>query len=105
MISTPLGPPIPHKDVRAVKITYGEDDFCVHLEDGRIICTPLAWLRTLESANLDELKQGEIICGGTALAWENLDEHISIKGLLSHSPLYRRAERHPVVAQSLRIDK
>lgn len=55
----------------------------VHLTDGRIIGVPLIWFPLLHEATADQRQQYEIGGGGTSLHWEEIDEDISVAGLLA----------------------
>jgi hypothetical protein len=59
------------------------DDNCmwVDLSDGRILAVPLAWFPRLLHATPEQLLKFEISQSG--LHWDELDEDISIAGLLS----------------------
>jgi hypothetical protein len=59
------------------------DDNCmwVDLADGRILAVPLAWFPRLLHASPDQRLKFEISQSG--LHWDELDEDISIAGLLS----------------------
>jgi len=53
----------------------------VELSDGRIIGVPLAWFPRLQDATQEQLENYELSpCG---LHWEELDEDISVAGLLA----------------------
>jgi hypothetical protein len=55
----------------------------VELEDGRIISTPMAWYRELQSATLREFCNYVLICRGTGIEWPDLDYHLSIESMLA----------------------
>ena len=54
----------------------------VHLEDGREIRFPNAANRRLREATPAQRENIEIICNGTGLHWPELDEDLSILGIL-----------------------
>jgi len=60
----------------------------VWLSDGRVIITPLSWYPTLEAANPKQRRAFEN--WGVGLAWENLDFHLSVEGMLAGKREYRR---------------
>jgi hypothetical protein len=67
---------------RAVEVWFDEDMLHVRLVDGREVGVPLAWFPRLESASSTERKNWRLIGDGIGIHWEDLDEDISIKGLL-----------------------
>ncbi len=54
----------------------------LHLADGREISFPFAPNRKLREATPTQLANIEIICGGTGLHWPDLDEDLSVLGIL-----------------------
>ena len=71
---------------RAEAITVTSDTLVVELNDGRTISVPLAWFPRLLHATLDERNRWRLIGKGYGIHWENLDEDISVKGLLAGKP-------------------
>jgi hypothetical protein len=55
---------------------------CIRLEDGREIRFPASKNRRLRGATPAQLANIEIICKGTGLHWPDLDEDLSILGIL-----------------------
>jgi hypothetical protein len=54
----------------------------VRLADGREIGTLLAWFPRLAQAKSEELRQYELIDQGYGIHWPDLDEDVSVLGLL-----------------------
>ncbi len=54
----------------------------VHLTDGRVISVPIIWFPLLHEATTEQREYYEI-GGGTSLHWEEIDEDISVAGLLA----------------------
>ncbi len=67
-----------------VKIT--KDTLSVDLSDGRTIAVPLEWYPRLVHASHSERKNWRLIGGGRGIHWKNLDEDISVEGLLRGKP-------------------
>jgi len=67
----------------AKSIDFTDDLMNVHLMDGRVIGVPLAWFPRLLAATPKQRKKYEIGGGGIGLHWPDLDEDLSIAGLLS----------------------
>ncbi len=55
----------------------------VTFTDGRVLSVPLAWFPTLRRATQKQLKDYEIGGGGISLHWPELDEDLSIAGLMA----------------------
>ena len=66
---------------RAVEVTFDDDQMWVRLEDGRTLGIPLAWYPRLLHGSPALRDKVEISPSG--LHWEELDEDISIAGLIA----------------------
>jgi hypothetical protein len=66
---------------RAVEFT--EEMMQVFLADGRIISVPLIWFPTLHAATPEQRASYRIGAGGLGLHWPELDEDLSIAGLMA----------------------
>jgi len=55
----------------------------VHLADGRIISVPLIWFPLLHSATPSQIRNCEISPAGIGLHWPDLDEDLSVAGLMA----------------------
>lgn len=73
---------IPHAEGVAVT----EDTLSVDLSDGRTISVPLAWFPRLVHATPEERNHWRLIGKGQGIYWEELDEDISVEGLLAGRP-------------------
>jgi hypothetical protein len=67
-----------------VKVT--SDSLNVDLSDGRSIITPLAWFPRLLCATQEERNRWKLIGRGHGIHWEEIDEDISVEGLLAGKP-------------------
>jgi hypothetical protein len=67
-------------------ITVTEDTLSVDLSDGRTISVPLAWFPRLVHATPEERNNWRLIGKGSGMHWEDLDEDISVEGLLAGKP-------------------
>lgn len=54
----------------------------MELTDGRLIGFPAARFKLLKKATDKELQQVQVQLNGFALRWENLDEDITVKGIV-----------------------
>jgi len=55
---------------------------CLLMSDNKKICFPIELNSKLKNATEKQLKNIEIICGGTGLHWPDLDEDLSIIGIM-----------------------
>lgn len=55
---------------------------CLRLQDGRELRFPAMKNRRLRNATPEQLGNIEIICNGTGLHWPELDEDLSVLGIL-----------------------
>jgi hypothetical protein len=72
-----------HDVARARRIWFDDDNLWVELTDARQIGVPLAYFPRLLKASPEQRNQYEISGGGSGLHWDNLDEDISVPGLLA----------------------
>ena len=68
----------------AVEVT--EDELVVGLKDGRSVSVPLAWFPRLLHGTADERRNWELLGDGEGIHWPDLDEDISVEGLLTGLP-------------------
>lgn len=74
---------------RLLDIRVTEDEIIADLVDGRTISVPLAWSWRLSEATPDQRQNFEIIGDGQGIHWPDIDEDISVEGMLCGSPAYR----------------
>jgi hypothetical protein len=67
----------------AKSLEFDDDMMRVVFMDGRVLSVPLAWFPTLRRASPAELARYEIAGGGVSLHWPDLDEDLSIAGLMA----------------------
>jgi Protein of unknown function (DUF2442) len=67
--------------ISAKSLRFDDDSLWVELSDGRVLGVPLAWFPRLLHATPQQRLAFEISHGG--LHWDELDEDISIAGLLA----------------------
>jgi hypothetical protein len=67
---------------QAIDVTFDENSFSVNLADGRILNVPLAFFPRLLKAEPQQRERYELSGGGTGIHWDELDEDISVEGLL-----------------------
>jgi len=70
----------------AVDVTVTADTLAVELSDGRTIAVPLDWFPRLSFGSQEQRQRWRIIGSGQGIHWEDLDEDISVEGLLAGKP-------------------
>jgi hypothetical protein len=70
-------------EARAQNIQIDEDRLIIDLTDGRTISAPLAWYPRLWHGKREERNHFEIIGDGAYIHWSDLDEDISVAGILA----------------------
>lgn len=75
----------PSVDPRAVQVTVSEDELSVGLADGRRLSVPLAWFPRLLHANATQRQNWRLLGDGQGISWPDLDEDLSVEGLLRGS--------------------
>lgn len=71
---------------RAKEVTVTEDELIVALADGRQVTVPLAWFPRLLRATADQRRNFEILGDGVGIHWPDVDEDLSVSGLLRGAP-------------------
>ena len=82
MNSSVLEKPTPN----AENVTLTDDTLAVDLSDGRTISVPLTWFPRLVHASPEERDNWRLIGKGQGIHWEDIDEDISVEGLLAGKP-------------------
>ncbi|HSP14497.1 MAG TPA: DUF2442 domain-containing protein [Thermoanaerobaculia bacterium] len=67
---------------RANHVAITEDELIVGLVDGRTITVPLAWFPALLHASPEQRNAFRLIGDGEYINWPELDEDLSVAGLL-----------------------
>jgi len=73
--------------IRDVKIT--SDTIVAYLLDGRVISVPLAWSWRLSEATTAQRARFRLIGDGVGVHWPDVDEDISVEGMLHGVPAHR----------------
>ena len=69
-------------NARARSVEFVADAFVVHLEDGRSLSVPLEWFPRLRDATPEQRSRWELIGPGFGIRWPEIDEDLSVAGLL-----------------------
>jgi len=70
-------------EVFAVEVSFSEDAMTISLDDGRRISVPLAWYPRLLAGTPEERIKFELIGDGEGTHWPDLDEDISVGGVVA----------------------
>lgn len=63
-------------------VDFAPDGLVVHLQDGRSLTVPLEWFPRLRDATPEQRGRWEPLGPGIGIHWPELDEDISVAGLL-----------------------
>ena len=72
----------PRLDARATRVTVSDDDLIVDLADGRKVSVPLAWFPRLLHATPGQRQNWRLLGDGQGIHWPDVDEDLSVEGLL-----------------------
>jgi hypothetical protein len=79
--------------IRDLRVT--DSEITAFLVDGRTVSVPLAWSWRLSEASDAQRRHWELIGDGIGVHWPDIDEDISIHGMLHGTPAPRPAVPHP----------
>lgn len=69
-------------EANATKIWFDNENMWVALTDGRQLSIPLLYFPRLLNATPEQRNNYELSGGGTGIHWEEIDEDISVPGLI-----------------------
>lgn len=83
-------------DERVKNVYFSEASISADLMDGRTISVPLTWYPRLLNATPEQRMQWMICGGGYGIHWEEIDEDLSVEGMLRGAPAPKAAtvEQH-----------
>ncbi len=73
-------------DYKAIKIWFTGKALFVELEDHRKASLPIKQFPALQNASPEQRMNFEIIGGGYAIHWKELDEDLSVAGFFENKP-------------------
>jgi hypothetical protein len=76
-------------EARVQSVAVTSNRITAHLRDGRTISVPLAWSWRLSEATPEQRQRFEIIGDGIGIRWPEIDEDISVHGMLKGIPAKR----------------
>lgn len=77
--------------IKTVRVT--QDEIIADLVDGRIISVPLAWSWRLSEATAAQRANFRLIGMGQGVHWPDVDEDLSVEGMLHGAPAPRPRSR------------
>jgi hypothetical protein len=78
---------------RVVAAQVTDDLITAHLADGRTISVPLVWSWRLADATPAQRENFQITGNGEGIHWPDVDEDISVRGMLEGVPARRPKQR------------
>ena len=70
-------------EIRTTSVRVTDDALIVDLNDGRTVLAPLAWYPRLLHGTTAERGDHQLIGEGLGIHWPQLDEDISVEGILA----------------------
>ncbi len=80
-------------DPRIQDVRVTENEIITQLEDGRVISVPLAWSWRLSEATPAQRANWRLIGNGQGVHWPDVDEDLSVEGMLHGVPAHRPTQR------------
>jgi len=74
---------------RVMNIEVSVDEIIAHLVDGRTISVPLVWSWRLSEATPEQRQHFKILGDGQGVHWPDIDEDVSVEGMLHGAPAHR----------------
>lgn len=82
-------------EARIQSVSVSDDVISAQLLDGRTISVPLAWSWRLSEATPEQRSRFAIIGSGSGIHWPDIDEDISVEGMLHGIPAGRPRSLSP----------
>jgi hypothetical protein len=76
-------------DPRITGVRVSDDTITATLADGRTITVPLVWSWRLSEATTEQRANWRLIGSGEGVHWPDVDEDISVRGMLDGIPAHR----------------
>ncbi len=80
----------PKPGERVLDVRVDDDVLSVDLADGRTISIPIAWFPRLIAATSGQRGNWKVSAGGFGIHWPEIDEDLSVEGLLRGAPAAAR---------------
>jgi hypothetical protein len=86
--------------IKSVRVT--SDEIIADLVDGRVISVPLAWSWRLSEATPKQRAKFRLIGTGQGIHWPEVDEDLSVEGMLHGVPAHRPRSAKPANSRTSR---
>jgi hypothetical protein len=63
-------------------VGFSDDKMFIELSTNRVLTVPFSYTQKLSNAKLDDLKDYRLIAGGVGIHFENIDEDLSVEGII-----------------------
>ena len=83
---------------RATDVSFNATELVVHLVDGRTIIVPLNWYPRLLNATPEQRAEYRLIGDGEYINWPQIDEDLTVAGLLRGTPAPRSGRLTPLTS-------
>ncbi len=80
-------------DPRVTRVEVTDESITAELADGRSISVPLAWSWRLSEATPEQRSNWRLIGSGEGIHWPDVDEDLSVRGMLDGIPARRPSPR------------
>lgn len=81
---------------QAQDVKIENEELVVDLADGRRVSVPLVWFPRLLHATVEQRRNWELLGDGEGIHWPDVDEDLSVAGLLRGTPAPGAASTTPV---------
>ncbi len=71
-----------HSAATVADVRFEDHRLVVDLADGRTVATPIGWFPRLREATDEQLANWHPSAAGTGIHWPDVDEDLSVEGLL-----------------------
>ena len=89
----------------AQQVTVSDEALTVELTDGRSIAVPLVWFPRLLHGSAQERSRWQLIGHGEGIHWPDVDEDLSVAGMLAGIPSQETRFRAEVEAARAAISR
>ena len=90
-------------EIRATAVRVSDDALIIDLTDGRTVSAPLAWYPRLVHGTAAERQEHQLIGQGLGIHWPQLDEDISVEGILAGTGSNKKKLWRPL--QKIRLSR
>src|SRR5205809_6683337 len=74
------------RPAQAQRVRVNSDELVIDLVDGRTVTVPLQWYPRLAHGTSAQRRKWQLIGRGEGIHWPELDEDVSVEGLIAGKP-------------------